>query len=273
MSSAACSPFLAACPPIAGRARQGPCPLRGCDGHSSPLPSPVRPDLCPSRTPLKEEKGLRGLSPSRAGPGPALGSVMCRVGRVHPGIGPDGRTGQSMRGPWTASAAQGHGCAEPTSLLPPLFFLHFLKRVLSIFSKIIYLFLLAVGLCHCVWVFSSCRKGVSVCWGVGLFTVGASPPAQHGLRGAQAQQLGPTGLAAPQQAGSSRTRGWTHVPRISRGALNHWAAGGSCLFNLTADVRCLPCPLLDARAGQKARWDPPGPCVAPAAPGGSRWPW
>lgn len=135
VSSAACSPFLAACPPIAGRARQGPCPLRGCDGHSSPLPSPVRPDLCPSRTPLKEEKGLRGLSPSRAGPGPALGSVMCRVGRVLPGVGPDGRTGQSMRGPWTASAAQGHGCAEPTSLLPPLFFSSFSKKSPLYFFK------------------------------------------------------------------------------------------------------------------------------------------
>ena len=196
-SSAVCSPFLAACPPIAGRARQGPCPLRGCDGHNPPLPSPVRPDLCPSRTPLKEEKGLRGLSPSRAGPGPALGSVMCQVGRVHPEVGPDGRTGQSMRGPWTASAAQGHGHAEPTSLLPFFFFLHFLKRVLSIFSKIIYLFLLAVGLCHCVWAFSSCRKGLSLCWGVELITAGASPPAERGLRGAQAQQLGPTGLAVP----------------------------------------------------------------------------
>ena len=84
VSSATCSPFPAACPHAADHAQQGPCPLLGCDGHSPPLPSPVRPDICPSRTPLKEEKGLRGLSPSRAGPDPALSSVMGRVRSVQP---------------------------------------------------------------------------------------------------------------------------------------------------------------------------------------------
>ena len=71
--------------------------------------------------------------------------------------------------------------------------------------------------------FSSCslwalERGLSSCgtWAQQLWLVGS--------RG-QAQYLKRTGLAAPQHAGSSRTRARTRIPCIGRRVLNHCATG------------------------------------------------
>ena len=79
-----------------------------------------------------------------------------------------------------------------------------------------------LGLRFCARAFSSCGKwGATLHRGTrashyrGLSRCGAQAP------DAQAQQLWPTGPAAPRHAGSSQTRARTRVPCIGRQVPNH----------------------------------------------------
>ena len=99
--------------------------------------------------------------------------------------------------------------------------LHFLFLI----SYLGFLFLAALGLCCCVWCFSSCGPHASPCGGFSCWgprALGTWAP-QSGLPGsrAQAQQLRCTGLVALQQVESSQTRDRTRVPCIGRRILNH----------------------------------------------------
>ena len=74
-----------------------------------------------------------------------------------------------------------------------------------------------LGLRFCARAFSSRGKRGPLFIAVrGPLTIAASPDAQ-------AQQLWPTGPAAPRHVGSSRTRDRTRVPCIGRQTLNHCA--------------------------------------------------
>ena len=105
--------------------------------------------------------------------------------------------------------------------------LDFLPRILEI-----YLFLAALGLCCFVWGLSLvaarglCSSlqclGFSLRWLLSLRSTG-SRHAGVSSGSTWAQQLWPTGLAAPHHVESSRTRDWIHVSCIGRQILIHWA--------------------------------------------------
>ena len=116
-----------------------------------------------------------------------------------------------------------------------------------IFLNLFILFVAALGLHCCVWVFSSCRgRGLLFVAVHRLLIAVASLVAEHGLQcvgfsscamwaqqlwlmgsRAQAQQLWHTGLVVPRHVGSSRTRARTRVPCIGRQILNHCATRGA----------------------------------------------
>ena len=91
----------------------------------------------------------------------------------------------------------------------------------------IYLFICFVFIYGCVWS-SSLREGPPQLWQAGAtLHHGARASHHRGLSrcgaqapDAQAQQLWPTGPAAPRHVGSSQTRARTRVPCISRQILN-----------------------------------------------------
>ena len=90
-----------------------------------------------------------------------------------------------------------------------------------------FLFLFVVGLCYCVWAFSSCGVRASRCSSFSCWRAQALGHAGFSSCSTQAleyrlQQLWYTGLVALQYAGSSWTRDWTCVPCIGRQTLNHW---------------------------------------------------
>ena len=107
----------------------------------------------------------------------------------------------------------------------------------------VFVFWLGLDLCCCVWVFSSCNEqGLSFAVVPRLLIAVASPVAEHRLQACGPQYLqhldsavaapGPssagsvvvaTGLAAPQQVESSRTRDQIGVPCIGRLILIHCA--------------------------------------------------
>ena len=76
------------------------------------------------------------------------------------------------------------------------------------------IFLAGLSLCCCTQAFSSCSARA---WRRSGFS-----SVEHGLQGAQAQQLTYTGLVAPWHVGTSQTRDRTHVPCIGRRILYHW---------------------------------------------------
>ena len=99
---------------------------------------------------------------------------------------------------------------------------------------IIYLFLVAVHLCCCMWTFSSCSTwvphhcGFSCCrvWAIGHagFSTCGSQAQYSWFAGSrvQAQKLWCMGLVASQHMDSSQTRDPTCVSCISRWILNQW---------------------------------------------------
>ena len=110
-------------------------------------------------------------------------------------------------------------------------------------NKIIYLFLIALGL-HCfVWAFSSFRE-----WGPLILIALASPVVELRLWVVQAsvvmlgelsscssqvwgQKLGYPGLVAPKHVGSSRTRDQTCVSCVGRQILYRWATREALWWN------------------------------------------
>ena len=147
-----------------------------------------------------------------------------RCSRTEPGIGthesrelgssPDFSPGQNQ----DVSVARPHSTFDDSKLrwLP----------VLSYFLKIIYLFLAKLGICCCVWAFSSCSGGggcsslrCSVRWLLLLQSTGSRHTAvvMHGLR-------------CSRRVGSSQTRDWIRVPCIGRWILNHWTTREVPLF-------------------------------------------
>ena len=94
----------------------------------------------------------------------------------------------------------------------------------NFFFNFIYLFLAVLGLCSCVWTFSSCSElgSPSSCSTQASPCVGFSVLQSAGSR-AGAQWLWHTGSGVPEQVGSSRTRDRTHVLCSGRWILKHWA--------------------------------------------------
>ena len=129
-------------------------------------------------------------------------------------------------------------CVSPLSLLKAVllnfqdyYYYFFFNCIATLF---IYLFIY-FWLC---WVFGSCegflqlrQVGATLHRGAGtaLHRCARAPhhrgPSRRGAQApdAQAQQLWPTGPAAPRHVGSSQTRARTRVPCISRQILNHCA--------------------------------------------------
>ena len=70
------------------------------------------------------------------------------------------------------------------------------------------------------WVFIAAQGAFSSCSARAWRRSGFSS-VEHGLQGAQAQQLTYTGLVAPWHVGTSQTRDRTHVPCIGRRILYH----------------------------------------------------
>ena len=112
-----------------------------------------------------------------------------------------------------------------------------------------YFFWAALGLCFCVWAFSSCGKQGLLFIVVCRLLI-ASLVVEHGLQEhrlqqlwhtgsvvvacgsrAQAQQLWRTGLLAPRHVGSSLTRARTRVPCTGRRILNHRATREAQISN------------------------------------------
>ena len=134
------------------------------------------------------------------------------------------------------------------------------SRWVHLFSfKFIYLFMAALGLCCCAWVFSSCgerglhsllwRAGFSLQWLLLLRSTGSrragfsscgTPALERRLR-----SCGARGLVAPRHVGSSWTRARTRLPCIGRRILNHCATReapqmGSLLYAIICNIKSLP---------------------------------
>ena len=94
----------------------------------------------------------------------------------------------------------------------------------NVFNKFIYLFFGCVGSSLLHTGFPQLRRaGVTLRHGTqASFCSGFSLLQRMGSR-AQAQQLQPMGLVAPQNVGCSQTRARTHAPCIGRQILNHCA--------------------------------------------------
>ena len=92
----------------------------------------------------------------------------------------------------------------------------YIFRFICIYFYILFVFFAALGLCCCVWAFSSCGE-----WGL-LFVAVLSSCGSRALE-CRLTGLWRTGLVAQRHVGSSRTRHRTHVPSICRWILNHLA--------------------------------------------------
>ena len=87
-----------------------------------------------------------------------------------------------------------------------------LRDFFCLFLFVLFLFLAVLGLCCCVWAFSSCGKRGLLFAVHGLLIVVASLVVEHGLQAQGFQQLWHTGSVAPRHVGSSQARDQTRVP-------------------------------------------------------------
>ena len=102
----------------------------------------------------------------------------------------------------------------------------------------------ALGLCCCVWAFSSCGEGgyslfqcsVFSSWWLLLLQSGVSKLVSFSSCGTWSQYLHLTCLVASQHVGSSQTRDQTHDPCIGRWILNPWTTREALLIYFGEDL-------------------------------------